>query len=210
MTILLIIANFLVFYQQANMNSAALHKLINVYGLTPVHLTEALNQGSLNYTEYIPLASNLFLHGGWLHIIGNMWYLWIFGDNIEDWLGRLSFLLFFLTCGLLANISHVLLDPGSPIPVIGASGAVSGILGAYLVLYPTAKVKTLVPIFIFLQVFEIPAMIFLGFWFFLQLQSGTLGNAGSNIAWWAHIGGFLAGMLLIKIFPCRCRRSYYE
>ena len=209
-TISLILVNFYVFYQEISISNLALMQMIHQHGLTPISFIETLNRGSTNLGDYTPIFSNLFLHGGWLHIIGNMWYLWIFGDNVEDWLGRISFLMFFFLTGLIANISHILLDPFSTVPVIGASGAVSGILGAYLILYPTAKVKTLVPIFIFLQIFEIPAMVFLGLWFFLQLKSGALASAGSNIAWWAHIGGFLAGMILIKIFPCRCKRSYYE
>ncbi|MDU4960556.1 MAG: rhomboid family intramembrane serine protease [Sporomusaceae bacterium] len=208
MTIGLIISNFYVFYQELRLSDRALTAMIQQYGLTPIFLIEAINAASTAVADYSPLFSNLFLHGGWLHIIGNMWYLWLFGDNVEDWLGRLPFLAFFLLTGLIANLTHILLDPFSTIPVIGASGAVSGILGAYLILYPTARIKTLVPIFIFLQIFEIPAMLFLGLWFFLQLQGSAA--AGSNIAWWAHVGGFLAGMLLIKIFPCRCKRSYFR
>lgn len=210
MTILLIAANCYVFYQEISINERSLMLMIRQYGLIPSQLIEALNAGSMALANYLPIFSNLFLHGGWLHIIGNMWYLWIFGDNVEDWLGRINFFAFYMVCGLIANISHTLLDPFSTVPVIGASGAVSGILGAYLILYPGAKVKTLVPIFIFLQIFEIPATLFLGFWFFLQLKSGALASAGSNIAWWAHVGGFLAGMILIKIFPCRCKRSYFD
>lgn len=210
MTLSLIIINCYVFYREISVSDRVLNAMIRQYGLTPISFIESLNAGSLSMGDYSPLLSNLFLHGGWMHIIGNMWYLWIFGDNVEDWLGRVSFIAFFLVTGLIANISHILLDPFSSIPVIGASGAISGVLGAYLILYPTAKIKTLVPIFIFLQIFEVPAMLFLGLWFFLQLKSGALASAGSNIAWWAHIGGFLAGMILIKIFPCRCKRSYYE
>lgn len=210
MSILLILANFYVFSREISLSDRALIAMIHQYGLIPIAFIETVNAGSTILTDYTPIFSNLFLHGSWMHIIGNMWYLWIFGDNVEDWLGRFNFLAFFLTCGFIANIAHILLDPFSNIPVIGASGAISGILGAYLILYPTAKVKTLVPIFIFLQIFEIPAMVFLGLWFFLQLQSGALASASSNIAWWAHIGGFLAGMILIKIFPCRCKRSYYD
>ena len=210
MTTCLILANCYVFYHELSASEHMLTTMIRQYGLTPIAFIEAINAGSVSVGDYSPLFSNLFLHGGWLHIIGNMWYLWIFGDNVEDWLGRVSFIAFFLLTGLIANVSHILLDPFSTIPVIGASGAISGILGAYLILYPTAKIKTLVPIFIFLQIFEVPAMLFLGLWFFLQLKSGAMASAGSNIAWWAHIGGFLAGMILIKIFPCRCKRSYYE
>lgn len=210
MTISLIVLNFYCFYREISVTDHQLLAMIDQYGLTPVAFIEALLKGSITISDYTPIFSNLFLHGGWLHIIGNMWYLWLFGDHVEDWLGPLPFLAFFLLTGLIANLSHIILDPFSDIPVIGASGAVSGILGAYLILYPTAKIKTLVPIFIFLQIFEVPATIFLGLWFFLQLQSGTAAATGSNIAWWAHIGGFLAGMLLIKLFPCRCKPSYFK
>lgn len=210
MTISLIVLNFYCFYREISVTDHQLLAMIDQYGLTPVAFIEALLRGSITISDYTPIFSNLFLHGGWLHIIGNMWYLWLFGDHVEDWLGPLPFLAFFLLTGLIANLSHIILDPFSDIPVIGASGAVSGILGAYLILYPTAKIKTLVPIFIFLQIFEVPATIFLGLWFFLQLQSGTTAATGSNIAWWAHIGGFLAGMLLIKLFPCRCKPSYFK
>lgn len=209
-TVLLIGLNLYVFWQQINLNDQGFAQMIKTYGLTPLSLLEAINNTSTNPVDYIPLISNMFLHGGWIHLLGNLWYLWIFGDNIEDWLGKLSFLAFFICTGLIANITHILLDPFSAVPVIGASGAVSGVLGAYLILYPSAKLKVLVPIFIFLQIFEIPAVIFLGLWFFLQLNSSALAESGANIAWWAHIGGFLAGMLLIKLFPCRCKRSYYR
>jgi membrane associated rhomboid family serine protease len=207
-TIILIAANLYVFYLELSMSDRQLTAAIRQYGMTPIKLVEALSGGSTAIGDYLPLFSNLFMHGGWMHIIDNMWYLWIFGDNVEDWLGHVSFVAFFLLNGLIANVSHILLDPVSTTPVIGASGAMSGILGAYLILYPSARIKTLVPIFIFLQIFEVPALIFLGLWFFLQVQNSAL--TGTNIAWWAHIGGFLSGMILIKIFPCRCKRSYFE
>lgn len=208
-TISIILANIYFFYRELSIPDHIANEMIRQYGLIPVRFIEGLSRGSTNIYDYIPIVSNLFLHGGWMHIIGNMWYLWIFGDNIEDWLGHISFVAFFLLNGIIANISHILLDPFSPIPVIGASGAMSGVLGAYLILYPGARIKTLVPIFIFLQVFEVPALMFLGLWFFLQLQNSMLAS-GANIAWWAHIGGFLSGMILIKIFPCRCKRSYFK
>ena len=161
MAISLIVLNFYCFYREISVTDHQLLAMIDQYGLTPVAFIEALLRGSITISDYTPIFSNLFLHGGWLHIIGNMWYLWLFGDHVEDWLGPLPFLAFFLLTGLIANLSHIILDPFSDIPVIGASGAVSGILGAYLILYPTAKIKTLVPIFIFLQIFEVPATIFL-------------------------------------------------
>ena len=201
----LILVNFYVFYQQLLLSDRGLNQFIHTYGMIPADIANAFTRGSFDLTVYLPLVTNLFLHGGWMHILGNMWYIWIFGDNIEDRMGRVRFLLFYLICGLTANVTHIFMDPGSVIPTIGASGAVSGILGAYLVTFPWARVTTLVPIFFFIQFIEIPAVIFLGLWFFIQLQYGTasLLTSGTNIAWWAHIGGFLAGVFLAKIFVPR-------
>ena len=202
LTVLLIIANFYVFFQQLQLSDAALNKFIHLYGLIPADFAAHLARFPVRPDTYLPLFTNLFLHGGWMHIISNMWYVWIFADNIENRMGHFRFLVFYLLCGIAANLTHVWIDPSSTIPTIGASGAVSGILGAYLVTFPYAKILTLVPIFIFIQFIEIPALIFLGFWFILQLQSGALSltAAGSNVAWWAHIGGFVAGILLVKLF----------
>jgi membrane associated rhomboid family serine protease len=141
----------------------------------------------------------MFMHGGWLHLIGNMWFLWIYGDNVEDVLGHGKYLLFYLLCGVAAAVAHVWTGPESVVPVIGASGALSGILGAYLVLFPTARVITLVPLFILPWFVEIPAVLYLVFWFVSQLFNGlfSLGAAGAvaaygGVAWWAHVGGFVA------------------
>jgi hypothetical protein len=155
----------------------------------------------------------MFLHGGWLHLIGNMWYLWIFGDNVEDRLGHFPFFIFYLLSGIGAGIVHTILNANTFVPTIGASGAIAGVLGAYLVSYPFARVLTLVPIFVFIQVIEIPAMIVLGFWFVIQFFSGAaaLATAGPNsggVAWWAHVGGFVIGMVLIGLFPRKDRPRY--
>ncbi len=143
----------------------------------------------------------MFLHGGFLHIIMNMWFLYIFGDNVEDRLGHLRYLVFYLFCGVAAGVIHLLTNWSSNVPTIGASGAISGVMGAYLLLYPRSKILTLVFIVLFIQFIEIPAFIFLGIWFFLQIVSvGTSsGNAG-GVAFWAHIGGFVVGLVFIKIF----------
>jgi hypothetical protein len=145
--------------------------------------------------------TSMFLHGGFLHILGNMWFLYIFGDNIEDRLGHIRYLIFYIFCGLAAGLIHLLTNWDSQIPTIGASGAISGVMGAYLLLYPRARILTLIPIFFFFQFLEIPAFIFLGYWLFLQLFSASLtpSNVG-GIAFWAHIGGFLAGLIFLKIF----------
>jgi len=156
--------------------------------------------------EWLTLLTSMFMHGGWLHIIGNMWFLWIFGNNIEDACGRIRFIVFYLVCGLLATAGHILSGPSSVIPSIGASGAISGVLGAYLVLYPKARVLSLIPLGYIYWAEEVPAWVFLGVWMLLQWVSGlgALRNpAAGGVAWFAHIAGFLAGMALIFLFRQR-------
>jgi len=146
------------------------------------------------------ILMSMFLHGGWMHLIGNMLYLWIFGDNVEDRLGHGLYLVFYLVCGWLASLAHAYTDPASTVPSVGASGAISGVLGAYLLMYPRARVLTLVPMGFYTRLTELPALLVLGLWFVLQLFSGvaSLGVRGeaAGVAFWAHIGGFVAGMLL--------------
>lgn len=205
---ILIIATAFVFFKELMLDNRGLDQVVTTFGLIPAVFLTGLERNLADVTVYLPLLTNLFLHGGWLHIIGNLWYLKIFGDNVEDRLGHGNFLVFYLLCGVIANLVQVMIDPTSNVPTIGASGAISGVLGAYFISFPFAKVSTLVPIFFFITVIEIPAMLFLGLWFLLQLQSGTaaLYMAGTNVAWWAHIGGFAAGIVPIKLFP---RRSSY-
>jgi membrane associated rhomboid family serine protease len=153
----------------------------------------------------------MFLHGGWAHLLGNMLYLWIFGDNVEDRMGHFRFLLFYLLCGWAASYAHIWAQPSSPMPSLGASGAIAGVLGAYITLYPSARVLTMIPLGIFLHMARIPAVFFLGFWFLQQFLSGALtlkvATAQSGgVAWWAHIGGFAAGFVLVWIFQSRKRR----
>jgi membrane associated rhomboid family serine protease len=150
----------------------------------------------------------MFLHGGWMHLIGNMWMLLIFGDNVEDRLGHWRYLFFYLLLGLISGFIHLLSNPTSTMPTVGASGAIAGIMGGYFLLFPRARVLTLVPIIIFIQFIEIPAFIFLGLWFLMQFLMGTSGLLSgslesSGIAWWAHIGGFIAGLFLIRLFAKR-------
>jgi len=161
--------------------------------------------------RYLPLLTSMFLHGGWAHLLGNMVYLWIFGDNVEDRLGHLRYLAFYLVAGMSAGLAHAYLFPDSVVPTVGASGAISGVLGAYLVLFPRARVLTLIPlVFIFFHIVELPAVLYLGFWFLMQLLSGTLAfglaEDGGGVAWWAHVGGFVVGMALVPLL--RRRRSY--
>jgi membrane associated rhomboid family serine protease len=198
-TVLLVVLNFYFFFQEINLNDATLTGYLQRYGLVPAFFLANFANHPFAAATYIPLLSNLFLHGGWMHIIGNMWYLWLFGHSVEDCLGRLNFIYFYLLCGIAANLSQIVVDPGATVPTIGASGAISGVLGAYFLLYPRARISTLIPLFLFFPIIQIRAWLFLIFWFLLQLQSGlTLFTTGSSIAWWAHIGGFVAGMALVR------------
>ena len=162
------------------------------------------------------MFTSMFLHAGWLHLLGNMLYLWVFGRNIEDLIGSGRFLLFYLLCGLAAAVVHVIFNAFSPTPTIGASGAIAGVMGAYLVKFPRARIVTLVIFIVFFTTLDVPAWILLVFWFAIQFFSGfgSIGSAdytGGGTAWFAHIGGFVAGMLLIRLFPARRRwRAWYE
>ena len=151
---------------------------------------------------HLPLLTSIFLHGGWFHVLFNMLYLWIFGDNIEDQLGHARFLLFYLLAGIAANLAHVVFFPGSPIPLVGASGAIAGVLGAYIITFPRACITSLIFVVFFVTVRKIPAVYFLIFWFVLQLANAlmSLGLMGNSVAWWAHTGGFVAGILLMLLF----------
>jgi membrane associated rhomboid family serine protease len=169
--------------------------MFNQYGLVPYNL---INSPA---SEYPAIYSSMFLHAGFWHLAGNMLYLWIFGNNIEDVLGKFWFILFYLVCGTIAALGHIATDTGSVIPMVGASGAVSGVLGAYLVLFPFARVKTLIFIVIFVTVIRIPAVVLLGLWIAMQVMNGIAVSGGApGVAWFAHIGGFLAGMILILPF----------
>jgi rhomboid family protein len=201
-TLAIIAANIGVFLHEL-MLGPSLRAFIGQYALIPAQVRADLLYGEgAPLGPLIPFFTSMFLHGGWLHLIGNMWFLWIFGDNVEDVLGSFRYALFYVACGLGAAAIHFFTAPNSQVPTLGASGAIAGVLGAYLVLFPRARVVTLVPIFFYLQLMELPAVLVLGLWFLLQLLSGsaTIGAAVSGgIAWWAHVGGFLAGMLLILL-----------
>ena len=202
-TLGLILANGLVFYHQMSLDFVESQNFIFKWGAIPyqIHHGKILRE----FPEIpLPLTifSSMFLHGGFLHIFGNMLYLWIFGNNIEDTLGHFRFLLFYLGCGLVAGLAQVFSNPESTVPMIGASGAVAGILGAYLILFPGSRILTLFFIFIFIKLIRLPAMFVLGFWFFIQLL-GVWGGSISNVAFFAHVGGFVAGMILVKIFQPR-------
>jgi rhomboid family protein len=184
-----------------------------LYGLIPGELLGTAPLGvrielgpnlscSLEGTTVMTLLYHMFLHGGWLHIIGNMWFLWIFGDNVEDVMGVSRFVAFYLVCGLAAAIAQIIAVPGATIPMVGASGAIGGVMGGYLRLYPRARIITLVPLGFYITRMALPAIAMLGYWFILQIASGlpALGAAGGGVAFWAHVGGFLAGFILVGPF----------
>jgi membrane associated rhomboid family serine protease len=209
MTWLIILANTLVFLVELSMSEYALKHFFYLFGLVPARYThpEWAPLLGLPVDDYWPFLTSMFLHGSWVHIFGNMWTLWIFGDSVEDRMGPVRFLVFYLLCGLAAGLTHSLTNPGSTIPTVGASGAIAGVLGAYFVLFPYARVVVLVPILFFPLFFELPAVTYLGFWALTQLITGTLslaapGNVG-GIAWWGHVGGFGAGILLQLVFVKR-------
>jgi membrane associated rhomboid family serine protease len=191
-TIAIIAANAFVFLYQLTLDEFSLNSLISSYGMVPSRLHAS------------SLVTSMFLHGGWLHLIGNMWFLWIFGDNVEDILGHVKYLLFYLLCGVAAALVQLAFNMDSPVPTIGASGAIAGVMGAYLVKFPRSRVVTLVFVLFFLTTIEIPAAFVLGFWFVLQFFNGVGAIASAHIsqggvAWFAHVGGFLAGILLIYV-----------
>lgn len=198
LTIFIILTNCFVFYKE--LISVDMEKLLFNYGLIPGEFI--LNLRLLKIGDSIfALFSSMFLHGGFFHIISNMWFFWIFGNNVEDTLGHFRFLIFYLFCGVGAGLSQIFMNPDSTIPMVGASGAISGVLGAYFLLYPGARILTVVILFFFIRMVYIPAGIFILFWFFLQvISSFTVNPEGGGIAWYAHIGGFLTGVLLAGLF----------
>lgn len=194
-TLLLIAVNVAIFFYQATLPRGELASFVARAGIVPDRISEGYN--------IVTLVTSVFLHGGWLHLIGNMWFLWVFGRNVEDVAGKGRYLLFYLACGLAAGIIHIVVNPYSRIPTIGASGAIAGVMGGYLVKFPKSHIDTLVILIVFLTRMEIPAMFFLVYWLVIQLFSGvgSLGAVdytGGGVAWFAHVGGFLAGMLLIR------------
>jgi len=203
----LIALNTLVFLLELMMGPHALNALLLSFGLVPANLAAALRAGAYA-AALLPFLTSMFMHAGWLHIIFNMWWLWIFGDNVEDWLGHFRYLLFYLLSGLGASLVHILFNLGSQVPSVGASGAIAGVMGAYFLLFPSARVLT----FIFVFFTWLPAWLILGYWFVLQFLSGAATSITSReasiggTAFWAHVGGFLTGVIMIKLFPRRAPR----
>jgi membrane associated rhomboid family serine protease len=206
-TVALIILNSVIFIYELSLGSF-LDTVIRRFTIIPYDFVN-----HLNFSQLFSLISSMFLHGGFLHLAGNMLYLWIFGNNIEDVLGHFKFLIYYLVCGILASLVHIFTNPQSTLPTIGASGAVSGMLGAYFILFPRAKVLTLMPLFYFYRIVRIPAFFFLGFWILFQFMFGmTVSSMGEiskegGVAWFAHIGGFFAGILFLPIFYRRRKRK---
>ncbi len=205
-TLTLILINVFVFLYELSLGPGVT-SLIKHYALIPAEVAGSVSYGSVNFSDTVkPFFTSMFLHGGWLHVIMNMWFLWIFGDNVEDTLGPVRYLVFYLLCGLAASLAQFAIQPGSTLPVLGASGAIAGVLGAYAVLFPGARIVTLVPIFFFIQILDLPAVLILGYWFVLQILTGSIEAMSpmkGGVAWGAHVGGFLAGAILILLMRPR-------
>jgi len=184
-------------------------RIIFALGFVPARFLAHQSENWLNPAGFLPVFSSMFLHANLIHLLSNMWMLWIFGDNVEDCMGHGRYLLFFLLCGLASVGAQTISDPHSTIPMVGASGAISGVLGAYFLTYPHARILTLLPIVIFFYLIELPAYFFLGFWFVIQFLQGSLYSLnseqipGGGVAWWAHVGGFAAGVMLLWAFRCK-------
>ena len=207
----LIVLNVLIFFVIVSLGDRA-EVLMAVFGVVPARLLHLPG-----VFEFTTLFTAMFLHGGWAHLLSNMLALYVFGDNVEDRIGGGPYLFFYLLCGLVASFAHIALNPTSPIPTVGASGAISGVLSAYLLFFPRARVITLVPIFFLPWFVEVPAVIFIGFWFVSQLLNGVLTvvagvQALGGVAWWAHVGGFLAGLIFAPLLARRrdVRRAYLD
>jgi membrane associated rhomboid family serine protease len=218
----LIVTNVLVFLFQSSLDRASQTDFILTFGLVPARLAELLPEAVAHAHAHVlspafvflPILSSMFMHANWWHLIFNMWFLWIFGRNLEDSLGHFPYLLFYLTCGFAAALAQIASNWNSVIPTVGASGAIAGVMGGYFILFPRARILMLVPFF-FVFFLWLPAWAVLGYWFVLQFLSGVGTalvapdrNAG-GIAFWAHVGGFVAGVLLVRLFPSRTRRYLY-
>jgi membrane associated rhomboid family serine protease len=201
-TIAFIVLNSLAFLFELSMSDPALEDFLRAFGVVPADFL------------WPTLFTSMFLHGGWLHFLGNMLYLWIFGDNVEDRLGHFRYVIFYLLCGAAAALAHVFINPHSALPTIGASGAIAGVMGAYFVLYPHSRVLALVPLFIFWEIIEVPAILFLGVWFVMQFFSGVgsiaieAGVETGGVAFWAHVAGFLAGVAAVFVFRKPARNQW--
>ena len=212
-TILIIVANAAVFLYELSLGRR-LDAFINLYGTVPCEITlECPIPARLNIPVWATIFTSMFMHGGWLHIAGNMLYLWVFGDNVEDNFGHGKFVIFYLICGLAASFAQIAVDPSSPIPSLGASGAIAGVLGAYIVMFPHNRVRNLVTLGFFITTIELPALVVIGFWIVLQIISQYTASfshtaSSGGVAYMAHIGGFVAGLLLSFVFRSRRTRGH--
>jgi membrane associated rhomboid family serine protease len=208
-TIILIVLNAAVFIYQVSLGHG-IDRFIYNYGAIPYLIAgKGPSPEWIGFPPKLTLFTSMFLHGGWMHLIGNMLYLWIFGNNIEDKLGHVAFIIFYILSGILAALAHIISNPGSQVPTVGASGAIAGVLGAYMIRFPTAKVLVLFWFGFFIRMIYVPAVIVLGFWFILQLAVGLPSLSASQaggVAYFAHIGGFVAGIILFLILSPLTRR----
>jgi membrane associated rhomboid family serine protease len=209
----LITANCVIFLFQLSLSPSELEVFLDRYALIPARYFDAGGfDSAMSPTDYLPFVSNMFLHGGWLHLILNMWTLWLFGRAVEDQLGSLPYLAFYFACGLLASITHAAFNPTSTVPALGASGAIAGVLGCYLRLFPFSRIVVMVPILFLPLFFEVPGVVFAGLWFLMQVLQATAEwfapFAGGGVAWWAHIGGFIAGVVFAGLLLPPRRRDW--
>ena len=208
--------NLMVFLFELSLNENQLQEFFYLFGMVPARYShpEWAQIVYVNWDNYWPFLTNMFLHGGWAHFIGNMWTLWIFGDNVEDRMGGIRYLVFYILCGLIATSTHYYLNIGSQVPALGASGAISGVMAAYMFMYPHSRIIFLIPIFFIPYFIELSAFVYIGFWFLIQLFSGTYEviDKGSNseIAFWAHIGGFVGGFLIYRLFLRKLYKRNYK
>jgi len=213
-TLALILANVAIFLYQFSLSSTSpqtMHAFVMTFGAIPARVGAAMSGDYSLVMGVGPLLTSIFLHGGWMHLIGNMWFLWVFGDNIEDELGHGVYLIFYVISGLMASVVHIWISPSSNIPIVGASGAIAGVMGAYMVRFPMSRVVTLIPLFIIFTTIELPAFVLLIYWFGIQFVSGAMTldeTSGGGVAWWAHVGGFITGIVLIWLLRPRRRRYH--
>jgi len=214
LTVGLIAVNVLVFFYQMSLGLEGMRAFVGGMGAVPAVITHQPGVAIVqSVPAYLTIVTSMFLHGGLMHLGGNMLFLWIFGNNVEDVMGRGRFLIFYLICGAAAALGHIMLQPASEVPMVGASGAISGVLGAYLVMFPRSRIVTLFFFFFLIQVIKVPAIFFLGIWIILQFLYGTLSlgvKGGGGVAWFAHVGGFLAGVILVYPFRREDRLKWYR
>jgi membrane associated rhomboid family serine protease len=202
-TYALIALNSVIFLFQVSLSPPELEAFLHQFALIPARYFAAPAGMTQEPLDYLPFLTNMFLHGGWLHLILNMWTLYLFGPAVEDRLGSGRYLAFYLICGLVASIAHAIFNPTSTVPALGASGAISGVLGSFILMFPFARLLIVIPILFFPFFFQVPAIVFAGFWFFTQVTAGVaelfMPSQGGGIAWWAHTGGFVAGLALTPV-----------